>query len=233
MGEMISMIAHQWRQPITVISMGANNMIMDIELENMKEEEVRKYSEMILQQTLHLSKTIDDFRNFFSPNKEKTIVLINDILKDSLEVIGKSLENNNVAVEKAFHSTTPVTIHSRELLQVYLNIIKNAKEALLENNIKDKSISIETNEDENNIYTIICDNGKGIPKGIITKVFDPYFSTKSNKNGTGLGLYMSKTIVLKHLHGELYVKNQDEGGACFTIKIPKDAQKQKEGEYGE
>ena len=229
MGEMISMIAHQWRQPISIIAMGANNMILDIELDDLQAEEVRKQSKVILNQTQHLSKTIDDFRNFFSPNKEKTLVLINDLIEDSLQVIEKSLQNNNIAIKKEFNSNTPVKIYSRELLQVFLNIIKNAKEALLENNIKDAFISIKTDEDEDNVYTIICDNGKGIPKDIIKKVFDPYFSTKSEKNGTGLGLYMSKTIVDKHLDGDIYVKNVAEGGACFTMRIPKGIENQIDG----
>lgn len=228
MGEMISMIAHQWRQPITVIAMGANNMLADIELEQLKTEDVENDANMILKQTMHLSKTIDDFRNFFSPNKEKTLELINDIIEDSLKVIGKSLENNNVAIERKLNSMTPIKIHSRELLQVLLNIIKNAKEALLENKIKNGIISIETKEDEDNIYIIICDNGKGIPANIIKKVFNPYFTTKSEKNGTGLGLYMSKTIVHKHLDGKMEVKNREVGGVCFSITIPKEEKENNE-----
>ena len=221
MGEMISMIAHQWRQPITVIAMGANNMLLEAELDNLEPESVKDSAKKMLKQTVHLSKTIDDFRNFFSPNKSKELVKITDIVEENLQVIGKSLENNNVEVEKDFKSETSVFIYSRELLQVLINIFKNAKEALVENKIYNAKISIITREDEAQVYISICDNGKGIPDKIINRIFEPYFTTKSEKNGTGLGLYMSKTIIDKHFHGKLTAENMESGGACFKISIPK------------
>jgi signal transduction histidine kinase len=221
MGEMISMIAHQWRQPITVIAMGANNLLINVELENIEPETIKTTANRILEQTVHLSKTIDDFRNFFSPNKHRELVLVNDILEENFEVIGKSLENNNIALEKEYNSTTPIFIYSRELMQVFINILKNAKEAMVEHKIKNPTITVITKEDENHVCISICNNGTAIPDDIILKIFDPYFTTKDEKNGTGLGLYMSKTIIEKHLHGSINAENQKNGGVCFTMTLPK------------
>ena len=221
MGEMISMIAHQWRQPITVIAMGANNLILGSKLDNLNQESIEESAKKILQQTVHLSKTMDDFKNFFNPNKSKDFVGINEILEENFEIIDKSLENNNIKIEKNYHSKTKTFIYSRELLQVLINIFKNAKEVLIENNVKYPLISVKTSEDESNIKLMICNNGECIPDSIIEKIFEPYFSTKDEKNGTGLGLYMSKIIIEKHLDGSIKVNNLEDGGVCFSIKYPK------------
>ncbi|MFA6193093.1 MAG: HAMP domain-containing sensor histidine kinase [Sulfurimonas sp.] len=221
MGEMISMIAHQWRQPIAAIAMGANNMLLDIELEELEPKSVKEGATLILEQAIHLSKTIDDFKNFFRPNKQRETVLVNDVLEETLIIIEKSLENHNIVVKRNYGSKTPVSLFSRELLQVFINIIKNAKEALLGANIENPVISITTREDEEQVYISICDNGKGIDKAIIAKIYEPYFSTKDEKTGTGLGLYMSKIIVEKHLLGSLRAENIEKGGVCFIIALPK------------
>ena len=220
MGEMISMIAHQWRQPITAIAMGANNIILDVELDELKPESAKKSALAISEQTQHLSKTIDDFKNFFRPNKHIDKVFVNDIIEESFHIIGKSLENNGIAVKKIYSSKVEISLFSRELLQVLINIIKNAKEALIDNNIEDPLITIKTNDRDENIDISICNNGKGIDDEIMKSIFEPYFTTKSEKTGTGLGLYMSRTIVQKHLHGTLLAKNIESGGVCFNISIP-------------
>ncbi len=221
MGEMISMIAHQWRQPITVISMVANNLLADVEFDEVEAQSVQKSAKKVLLQTHHLSKTIDDFKNFFRPNKKLEIMLINDVIEENLGIIGKSLENNNIAVEKEYAVKTPIATYSRELLQVLINIFKNAKEALVENRVKDPVIMVRTHEDAQYVYISICNNGKGIDPEIVAKIYDPYFSTKDEKVGTGLGLYMSKTIIEKHLNGTIKAQNIKEGGVCFEISLPK------------
>ena len=219
MGEMISMIAHQWRQPISAISMGANNLLVDVELENVSEKSIKEESTGILQQTQHLSKTIDDFRDFFRPNKGIEEVEIEDIMDEAIKIIGKSLENSNIVLSIKHDNLPKISTYSRELLQVYLNILKNAKEALTESREKERKISVDITEETDNIITTICDNGGGIDKATISQIFNPYFSTKNEKNGTGLGLYMSKTIVEKHLHGTIAVYNTKEG-VCFKVTIP-------------
>ncbi len=200
--------------------MDANNILVDIELDSVESESLKNDVTDIIEQTQYLSKTIDDFRDFFKPSKIKDTVLISDVFEESLAVILKSLENNNIEVINEFKTQTPLTLFSRELLQVFINILKNAKEALLENRIVDKKIINRIYEDENFVIISICDNAGGISDEVYEKIFEPYFTTKDSKNGTGLGLYMSKTIIEKHLKGSIIVHKNSEG-VCFKIQLPK------------
>jgi PAS domain S-box-containing protein len=220
MGEMIGMIAHQWRQPISIISMDANNMLLDIALDNLSTIESENYAKSIVDQTQHLSKTIDDFRNFFKPDKEISKVNIKDVLDKTLSIVKDSLKNNNIEVNLTFDTEKKVNAFERELMQVFVNVINNAKDAFKANKQEDAIINIKVYEDKKYINTDICDNAGGIDRNILHKVFDPYFSTKDEKTGTGLGPYMSKMIIEDHLKGILEVKNKDDG-ACFTIGLLK------------
>ena len=220
MGEMIGMIAHQWRQPITSIAMGANNIIVDATLGNLDKDSLNELATEIIDQTQYLSKTIDDFRDFFKPNKTRVDTNVCSVIEETLSIIATSFSNHNITVLKEFNSQTIISTYSRELLQVYINILKNAKEALLENKTEDATISIKVTENENDIVTTICDNAGGIKPELLTKIFEPYFTTKDEKTGTGLGLYMSSTIVDKHLKGSLSVENSGDG-VCFTVTLPK------------
>ncbi len=219
MGEMISMIAHQWRQPISVIAMGANNIIADIELGDIQENRLRKYTTDILEKVKELSKTIDDFKNFFRPDKELSNVLITDVFDDVFSVVGESLRNAGIEVKTEYYNDRVFTTYSRELMQVLINILKNAKEAIGQSDKIQKRILIVTYEAKDAIGIKICDSGEGIDEEIINKIFDPYFSTKSQNVGTGLGLYMSKTIIEKHLNGIIVAYNI-KSGACFEIELP-------------
>jgi len=223
MGEMISMIAHQWRQPISIIAMEANNMLADIEFDEVELKNFSRDAKLIIEQTLHLSKTIDDFRNFFRPGKKKEQIIPKEVMEECLAIVGKSLENENIEVIKNYQSERSLLLHSRELLQVIINIIKNAKEALTEHQSKNRKILIdifEDNKQDNSFLHInITDNAGGIPAEIKDKIFEPYYSTKDKKSGTGLGLYMSKTIIEKHLNGEIEINNT-ENGAQFSLQLP-------------
>ncbi len=225
MGEMIGMIAHQWRQPISAVAMSANNILLDIELDDIDPKNFEEMAKDILDQTQYLTKTIDDFRNFFKPGKEKTTVAPKEIIDESLAIINKSLENNGIALELQLKQTTQIKTYGRELLQVLINLLKNAKEAFENSESMTKKITIELYEDGENIFISISDNAGGIPEDIKDKIFDPYFSTKKEKNGTGLGLYMSKTIIDKHIYGKLSVENINEG-AKFTLTLPKEEGKE-------
>ncbi|QOY53815.1 PAS domain-containing protein [Candidatus Sulfurimonas marisnigri] len=225
MGEMISMIAHQWRQPISTISMLSNSILADIDLDSLNVIELKEIANKINTSTQELSKTIDDFRDFFKPDKIKQRTKINTVIQSALSVIGKSLESNNITLKmKKPKEDKEINIYPRELMQVFINIINNAKDILVEKKTIDASIVIrcEQSNDESAIITV-SDNGGGIHEDIIDKIFDPYFSTKNEKNGTGLGLYMSKMIIEKHLLGKLSVYNKDDG-ACFKIELPYDIQ---------
>ncbi len=219
MGEMISMIAHQWRQPLSVISMGSNNILADVELDTVNNNTLKSSANEILDQTQELSKTIDDFKSFFEPNKIKDIVLVSDVIKDTLKIIEKSLINNDIEIKCTYNNNNKVEIYSRELMQVFINIINNAKDALIDNQIENKKIIITEDMIDNMIVIKISDNAKGIPENILLKIFEPYFTTKKEQNGTGLGLYMSKVIVQKHLNGTIKAYNENDG-AVFEIKLP-------------
>jgi signal transduction histidine kinase len=213
------MIAHQWRQPISVIAMDANNILADIELDMLDKDTLLETSQNIITQTKELSKTIDDFREFFKPNKDTEKISIKIILDDALSVIGKSLENSNIDIVLEIDEDIEIKTFRRELMQVLINIIKNAKEVFSEKDIENKEIKIKFFQTQDIISLKIEDNAGGIDEGIIDKIFHPYFTTKGEKNGTGLGLYMSKTIIEKHLKGSINAYNYKDG-AVFDIELP-------------
>jgi C4-dicarboxylate-specific signal transduction histidine kinase len=220
MGEMISIIAHQWRQPVSIIEMCANNIFLDIELDEFKLDELKKQLEEVTKQTQYLSHTIDDFRDFFKPHKVKSTLFIDVILQRALRLMEKSFETHAITINVNGKTTTPVKILGKELMQVFLNILNNAKDALLMNQIKKPSIDIELFENSKFAQVTIKDNAGGIKEDILVKIFEPYFTTKNQKDGTGLGLYISKIIVEKHLKGHISASNTQDG-ACFEISLPK------------
>jgi len=214
MGEMLSMIAHQWRQPLSAISSTSGSISLKASLDILDKETICELSQNISQYAQHLSTTIDDFRDFFKPNKEKTETNYTKLIDDVLKIIEVSVTNKNILLVKEFNSQEIFTSYPNEIKQVILNLIKNAEDILLEKKIKEPKITIETYERS----LIIKDNAGGIPEDIIEKIFDPYFSTKLDTNGTGLGLYMSKTIIEEHCKGKLSAYNSSEG-AVFTIEL--------------
>ena len=220
MGEMMSMIAHQWRQPISVISMEANNILMDVELDSIDPQTLKESMEGILHQVAELSKTIDDFRDFFKPDQEISKATLQGILQDALTIVGKSLENNGIKLIFDIDEDTAITTHIRELMHVFINIIKNAKEMLIEKAVPHKKIVVVIKKQAQCYSIAICDNAGGVCPTIIDKIFDPYFTTKEQTNGTGLGLYMSKVIIEKHLLGSIIAYNMHDG-ACFEIHLPR------------
>ena len=207
MGEMIGNIAHQWRQPIAIISMWANNIIADIDMEEVEDKNLRKYAHKINEQTRHLSQTIDDFRNFFAPNKEKTTFKLKDSVDKTINLLTASFKTHNIEVIEDIKDIE-ITALENELTQSILNIIKNAKDIIvtLDNDTK-KLIFINTYKKENLAVIEIIDNGGGVPKEIKDKIFEPYFTTKDKSQGTGIGLYMTQSIITKHLHGKIDVIN--------------------------
>ncbi|QOY54539.1 PAS domain S-box protein [Candidatus Sulfurimonas marisnigri] len=224
MGEMLSMIAHQWRQPLSAISSTVVNLQMKIELEtfNLESKESRDaYSNYFFDRLVKiedfvktLTETIDDFRNFYKPNREPIEVTLQEVVTKALQIIKDSLKSDNVELICKYNSNIKIKTYSNEMMQVVLNILKNAQDNFKEKQIKNPHILITTEKDS----ITICDNGGGIDPGIKEKIFDPYFSTKNEKNGTGLGLYMSKRIVEEHHNGSLNVYNKGNG-ACFSILL--------------
>jgi len=229
MGEMISMIAHQWRQPLGAIAATSINLKTKIILQTYdlsKEEDVSKCNSYfndklsdIESYVQLLTKTIDDFRDFYKPNKQSVETIINAPLQKALQIIQSSIKSKNIEISKRFESTSKVLLFESEIMQVILNILQNAQDNFQEKKIQNPIILLNTYDSENKVIVEICDNGGGVPDELITKIFDPYFSTKHERNGTGLGLYMSKTIIDEHHSGKLQVSNI-AGGACFKIELP-------------
>ncbi len=219
-GNMLSMIAHQWRQPLSAISMDANNMLLDISMGKFSSTISEEHTKSIVEQTQNLSETIDNFRNFFKPDKAISKVSIKDVIEQTLSMVEDSLKNNKIKLTTSFETEKQVDAYPRELMQVFVNIITNAKEALVFKKTKEAQINIRVYEDEKNIYTEVCDNGGSIDADILLKIFDPYFSTKNEKNAVGLSLYMSKMVVEEHLYGKLSAQNTD-GRVCFIVELPK------------
>ena len=224
MGEMISMIAHQWRQPLGAISATSINMQMKIELDayDLSNDDGKKIYQEYLHSELeninnyvqNLTTTIDDFRNFYKPNKRLISTNLQNVCTKSLNIIKASLRSENINIIREYDSNEEMLMYENEMMQVILNILQNAHDNFKEKNIKDPYLLIKTDGKRLSIF----DNGGGIRKEILEHIFDPYFSTKKNKNGTGLGLYMSKTIVEEHHNGILSAKNINNG-ICFTITL--------------
>jgi two-component system, NarL family, sensor histidine kinase EvgS len=220
MGEMLSMIAHQWRQPLTAISATTNNLLLkNIIDEKIEPSHLEEELELIINYSQHLSHTIDDFRNFFRPDKVKTNANLEEIIDKSIAIINISFESKNIKLIKNYCYNETIYSYTSEIQQVVLIILKNAEDILIENNIENKVIRINTFRKKDFAIIQIKDNGGGISSDIINKIFDPYFSTKKAKEGTGIGLYMSKTIINEHCKGNLTIKNNKKG-ATFEICLP-------------
>ena len=218
MGEMISMIAHQWRQPLNIISLKSSMLKMKAKKNKIERELIIDSADEIIKILQYLSSTIDDFRDFFKPTKVQTETNFDAILQNVFTLIETSLTNANITVVKELHSNAEFFTYKNELMQVIINLMKNAQDILEDKKIKNPYIKIKTYDTKEHYTLEISDNGGGINAAIITKIFDPYFSTKTNLQGTGLGLYMSKIIIEKHCYGELSVSNSDDG-AVFKIEL--------------
>jgi C4-dicarboxylate-specific signal transduction histidine kinase len=220
MGEMLSMLAHQWRQPIAIIQMGVNNLILDMELGIDNVDDFKKELLVITNETEKLSNIIDDFSSKFKDDSTQQKIKPQNIMEEVLNVLEANLKYHKITIKKRYTNSSELTLIARQLFQVYLNLINNAKEVLIERNISFAKIIIVIEESAEEVVSHICDNGGGIEESNIQRIFEPYFSTKSEKNGCGLGLYICKTIVEKQLGGTISVKNSNTN-ACFTIRIPK------------
>ena len=220
MGEMISMIAHQWRQPLTAITATTNNLLLkNILNKEVPKEILEEELNLITEYTQHLSFTIDDFRNFFKSDNEKVDSKIEDIIEKAINIIKTSFEAKDINLITNYKFNENISMYTTEIQQVILILLKNAEDALVDNEIKNKTIEIITYKENDFAIIEIQDNAGGIASDIIYKIFDPYFSTKKAKEGTGIGLYMSKMIINDHCKGEITASNNQDG-AIFKIKLP-------------
>ena len=221
MGEMIANIAHQWRQPLATISAIAFNVKLSHELDILDNKEIPIRMEEIAEHSNNLSQIIDTFRNFLKDNKEIVTISIQEILDETLHIIDAVLKDNHIKLinEVDYTDKIELTLSKGELSQVLVNIINNAKDIILEKKVRKPFIKISLAKINSRAILTIEDNAGGIPDDILPKIFEPYFTTKHQSNGTGLGLHMSYKIITESLKGKLYAMNTDNG-AKFFIELP-------------
>ena len=217
MGEMVSMIAHQWRQPLNAISAASIHLSLLANMKMLEDCKVIQRSEFIQDQCQEMSRTIDTFMNFIKPTQRSTLFKPIESMNSILDIMGIQLKNHNIVVKISTREDDIVLSGYEDLLeQVIINILSNSRDAFEELNIANKSIDIEISRDKESIIITIKDNAGGIPKDIADKIFNPYFTTKEQGKGTGIGLYMSKDIMKKSFSGDL-VYQAIENGSCFKI----------------
>jgi len=215
-GSMLESIAHQWRQPLNILGISMTRLNLSCAIDGNKES--AKVVEIAEAQIEYMSQTIDDFRNFFKQDKSQVLLNINTLANDVEALLGPLLSRKKIIIERDIDPMIEVLVYPNELKQVVINLVNNAREAIEQNRGKERVIRIRCVEDDRYCTIVIEDTGGGIPVDIIDKIFDPYFTTKFESQGTGIGLYMAKMIIEKHFLGKLSVYNTPKG-ACFEIRL--------------
>jgi len=226
MGEMMENIAHQWRQPLSVITTASSGIKIYKEMNLLSDEFLEEAISSISSSSQHLSQTIDDFSDFFKPDNEKNEFVLKNSIKKIYGLLSFQFKDYEIEIIENIEDIS-IMNSERGLLQVLLNILNNAKDALLQCENTKRYIFIDIYKKENKVIIKIKDNAKGIDKEIIKRVFEPYFTTKHKSQGTGIGLYMSQEIITRHMKGSLIVENTSyeyKGstfkGALFTVEFP-------------
>lgn len=219
MGEMLANISHQWRQPLAHLN--SIFMLVDAAYEGGKLD--RKYLDDKLTEaekiTLYMSNTIEDFSNFFRPDKDREEFFVESVVDECMMLMSSAMEYNKISVEIVVNASCKVNGYKKEYAQALLAILSNAKEALIQNAIEQPLLRITVeHEEEGRSAVRVFDNGGGIPEAVITQIFNPYFTTKDEQNGTGIGLYMAKTIIETNLKGKISVVSEN-ATTEFTIAV--------------
>jgi len=227
MGEMIGNIAHQWRQPLSVISTAATGIQAQKEYDILTDEKLNSSCNLINDNAQYLSKTIDDFRDFIKGDRRQVKFKLRDIVNSLLKLVEGNIKNHDIDMILDIQEDININGYPNELVQCLINIFNNAKDALKEQNIENKCIFISSTTTEHNATIKLKDNAGGIPKDIISKIFEPYFTTKHQSQGTGLGLSMSYSLVVEGMKGNIEAnnitymyKNKEYSGAEFVITLP-------------
>ncbi|MEA2018996.1 MAG: ATP-binding protein [Campylobacterota bacterium] len=226
-GEMIGNIAHQWRQPLSVISTASTGMLMQKEFGALSDEDFKKNCNSINEQAQYLSQTIDDFRDFIKGNRKKQIFNLSNNIKSFLSLVEGSIKRHGIDMVYDLQDDINIDGYGNELAQCFLNIFNNANDALKSVLESDRYIFISTKIIDDNIVIKFKDSAGGIPEDIIDKIFEPYFTTKHQAQGTGLGLHMTYNLIVDGMDGTITVKNihyqykeKEYAGAEFTILLP-------------
>lgn len=224
MGEMLGAIAHQWRQPLTAISGAALNLSLKSELGGLGEGELERTLGEIERLTQRMSGTINDFMDFFRPNKERRRFLVQEAVDEVLGLLSAQLGHRNIAVQTSVGEAAIVGCKN-ELEQVLLNLIGNARDAFENKRVPERTVRIYVSEYGWKCDIVVEDNAGGIEEKILERIGEPYFTTKGPGKGTGIGLYMSRMIVRNSFGGEIVARNTYDGakrkGAMFIVSIPR------------
>lgn len=221
MGEMVDAIAHQWKQPLNAISMAADMIRSDASKEELcaKDIETNEMSNIIHHQIEHMTTTLSEFRSFFRPTKESADFSLQSCIESVKVLLKDELIKNTIVIQQSQQDDIIINGYENEFKHLLLNLINNAKDAFNENGVKNRIIAIGYTQTQHHIIMQVVDNAGGVPKHIIKDIFNPNVTTKGDKEGTGIGLYMSSQIALKH-RGELSVQNTKDG-ARFTLTLKK------------
>jgi len=218
MGEMISAIAHQWKQPLNALSLNIQLVRDGYEFGDLTDKEIKSCIEVGLKQIEYMARTINDFKDFLSPTKEMKKFCLKDAFDGVLSLFSRQFEVHHIDLNINIQDNLEAFGYKNEFEQVIINLIKNSKDGFDTKDIENKLIEINASESENYLCISVKDNAGGISDNIMEEIFEPYFSTKIEKDGTGLGLYMSKIIIEEHCGGTIIVYN-DKNGAVFKIKL--------------
>ncbi|WP_164971015.1 ATP-binding protein [Halarcobacter mediterraneus] len=228
LAELLNNLAHQWRQPLNIISTSSSGLSLHKEMNNLDDKTFEMLTSSINEQTQFLSKTLDEFREFLNDTEEeKKTVIVQDRVNNALKIIEKTFEYEKIDIIKKFHEEDLyININVGDLIQVLLNVLNNSKEALIKNNkTSKKEVKIRIKKIiENKVLITIEDNAGGVKEEYKDKIFDPYFTTKHESIGTGISLYLCYELITTQCNGKIYFKNKKEG-AKFYIELPLKEQK--------
>jgi len=227
MGEMIGNIAHQWRQPLSVISSISTGAKLQKEMNILTDDMFNKDMDDINDNAQYLSKTIDDFRNFIKGERVKKTFNLNDDIDSFLHLVQGSIKSHYISMVLDLDDTIEVVGYPNELIQCFINIFNNSKDAIFHFPEENRFIFIKTYLDNNNVHISFKDTAGGIPENILPRIFDPYFTTKHQSQGTGLGLHMTYKLIVEGMNGTIDAKNinftyedKEYQGAEFEIILP-------------
>jgi PAS domain S-box-containing protein len=218
MGEMLGNIAHQWRQPLNVLGLKVQELGLSYKLGRFSKELLDENIAKVMEILVHMSRTIDDFRTFSTPDKHKVRFRVDEVIAKTVSLIGESFKYQGITLETEIENDPQIDGHPNEYAQVLLNILMNARDAIVERQIREPRIQVRARSIGSRTEVSISDNAGGIDEAILDRIFDPYFTTKELGKGTGVGLFMSKAIIEKNMGGTLTARNV-EGGAEFTIVV--------------
>lgn len=218
MGEMIGNIAHQWRQPLNILGMFVQQLLLVFDRGNFSREFLVNSVNSSMEQIRHMSKTIDDFRNYFRHDKEMCEFRLSDVIAVTLSLVEAGFRNEHIRIECIAKDDPVITGFRNEFAQVILNILNNARDAIIEKQVSDPRVTITLSTEGDRSVVSIADNAGGIPEEIMDRIFDPYFTTKGPQTGTGVGLFMAKSIIEKNMGGRIAVRNT-ANGAEFRIEV--------------